>query len=64
MLNKILIIIFISIIFSQLFIKSMRENLENVSHLDIIERLITNTNIKNLEEEEEKSLVNFTRKKN
>ena len=62
MLNKILIIIFISIIFSQLFIKSMRENLENVSHLDIIERLITNTNIKNLEEE--KSLVNFTRKKN
>lgn len=62
MLNKILIIIFISIIFSQLFIKSMRENLENVSHLDIIERLITNSNIKNLEEEN--FLVNFTRKKN
>ena len=64
MLNKILIIIFILIIFSQLFIKSKRENLENVSHLDIIQRLITNTNIKNIkeedEDEDEEFLVNFT----
>ena len=58
MLNNLLIIILTLFIISQLFIKPKRESLKNISHLDIIHRLISHPNIKDPEEPDK--LINFT----
>lgn len=63
-LNNVLIIILLLFIGIQIFIKPKQENLNNMSHLDIINRLISKPNAKNNKQEISKifkELKDFTR---